>query len=119
MYNLTWKKYLPVIRILLKKSAVAEQCMTLNRTDFERSSKIRKPVCAFEIELISGRLDRLNPQAQVKSLLEVLHEDDATRLLLRKHHYGISLSSDFRLCIRNHHAPAQEPVPADTGNVAE
>jgi hypothetical protein len=110
MYTITWKKYLPVIRLLLKKSALAEQKMTLNRTDFERTSRIRKPVCSFDIEVINGRLNRLNPAAQVKSLMEVLTQDEATNQLLRKKHYAISLSSDFQLNIKNN-TPVEEPVP--------
>lgn len=109
MYNHTWKKYLPVIRLLLKKSATAEQSMTLNRTDFERTSRIRKPVCSFDIEIVNGRLNRLNPAPQVKSLIDVLMEDDVARGLLRKQHYAINLSSDFLLSIKNT-TPAEEPV---------
>lgn len=110
MYNLTWKKYLPVIRLLLKKSAASDQSMTLNRTDFERNSRIRKPVCSFEIEVINGRLNRLNPAAQVKSLMDVLMEDDTARALLRKQHYAIHLNSDFLFSIRNT-TPKEEPEP--------
>lgn len=109
MYTITWKKYLPVIRLLLKKSVQGEQKMTLNRTDFERTSRLRKPVCAFDIEVINGRLNRLNPAAQVKSLMEVLTQDVATLPLLRKKHYAITLSSDFQLSIRNN-TPVEETV---------
>lgn len=110
MYIITWKKYLPVIRLLLKKSALAEQKMTLNRTDFERTSRIRKPVCSFDIEVINGRLNRLNPAAQVKSLMEVLTQDEVASQLLRKKHYAITLSSDFQLSIRNN-TPVEETLP--------
>ncbi len=110
MYIITWKKYLPVIRLLLKKSAQAEQKMTLNRTDFERTSRMRKPVCSFDIEVINGKLNRLNPAAQVKSLMEVLTQDEAANQLLRKKHYAISLSSDFQLSIKNN-TPVEEIVP--------
>lgn len=109
MYNITWKKYLPVIRLLLKRSAGGGQSMTLNRTDFERNSRIRKPVCSFDIEIINGRLSRLNPAAQVKSLMDVLTEDDVARGLLRKQHYAINLNSDFLLSIKNT-TPAEETL---------
>ncbi len=111
MYIITWKKYLPVIRLLLKKSAQGEQKMTLNRTDFERTSRIRKPVCSFDIEVINGRLNRINPAAQVKSLMEVLTQDEVANQLLRKKHYAITLSSDFQLSIKNN-TPVEETVPA-------
>ena len=37
MYNHIWKKYLPIIKILLKKSVAEEQVLALNRVDFERA----------------------------------------------------------------------------------
>ena len=101
MYNHTWKKYLPVIRLLLKKSNQEEQRMTLNRTDFERTSKLRKPVCSFGMEIIKGRLDRVNTDVQVKSLMTVLTEDNAAMDILRQGNYAINLNSDFQLSIRN------------------
>ena len=38
MYTHIWKKYLPIIRILLKKSITESQVLDLNRIDFERAS---------------------------------------------------------------------------------
>ncbi len=112
MYNHTWKKYLPVIRLLLKKSNQEDQQMTLNRTDFERNSKMRKPVCSFNVEIIKGRLDRVNTDVQVKSLMSVFTEDSATMGILRQGHYAIHLNSDFQLSIRNT-TPAETPVPEE------
>lgn len=109
MYNHTWKKYLPVIRLLLKKSEQSEQSMMLNRTDFERNNKMKKPVCSFDIQIVNGRLHRLNAAAQVKSLMDVLTEDQAAMGLLRKSHYAINLSPNFLLSIRNT-TPAEEPL---------
>jgi|APDOM4702015191_1054821.scaffolds.fasta_scaffold208253_1 hypothetical protein len=101
MYTYTWKKYLPVIRLLLKKSAAGEQILSLNRTDFEKTTKLRKPTCSFSMELIRGRLLILNPPVPAKDLLEILMQDSITQALLRKYHYTISLNSDFQLKINN------------------
>jgi hypothetical protein len=50
MYSQTWNKYLPVIRILLKRSATAPQQTGLNKTDFETGgSRTRKLSCSFTI----------------------------------------------------------------------
>ena len=112
MYTYTWKKYLPVIRLLLKKSAVAEQSMTLNRTDFEKTTKLRKPSCSFSIEIKNTRSSTINPVAAAKDLLEVLTQDDASRPLLRGNHYAISLNSDFILHIKNL-SPVSDAVPGE------
>jgi hypothetical protein len=110
MYTSTWKKYLPVIRLLLKKSSAGDQQLNLNRIDFEKTSKVRKPVCSFAIELERGRLSPLNKSAVAKDLLEILMQDDAAKTLLRQNHYTISLSSDFLLTIKN-----SSPVNPETG----
>jgi len=113
MYTYTWKKYLPVIRILLKRSVNESQQLSLNRTDFEKTNKIRKPVCSFSIEVIGGRLHAANQSAPAKNLLEVLMQDEVTRSLLRQNNYSISLNSDFQLSIKNN-TPPVEPT-AESG----
>lgn len=101
MYTYTWKKYLPVIRILLKKAADSEQTVNLNRTDFEKTTKLRKPVVAFTVDVVKGRLNPLNKSVPARDLIEILQEDETTRSLMRQNQYTISLNSDFTLSIKN------------------
>lgn len=109
MYTYTWKKYLPVIRILLKKSADAEQTVNLNRIDFERTTKLRKPVVTFNVEVIKGRLNPINKSVPARDLIEILQEDETTRSLMRQNQYNISLNGDFLLSIKNI-TPPEEPA---------
>src|SRR3569832_104545 len=101
MYTYTWKKYLPVIRILLKRSATAEQTITLNRTDFEKNSKLRKPNCSFSVEIAKGRIAGVNPPVPARDLLVILQEDEALKDLLRQHRFAISLTNDFSFTIKD------------------
>ena len=101
MYTYTWKKYLPVIRLLLKRSAVADQTLSLNRIDFEKGNKVRKPVVSFAFEMFKGRLTPMNPPVAAKDLVEILKQDDVAGKLIRENHYGISLSSDLQLGLKN------------------
>ncbi|MBC7873831.1 MAG: hypothetical protein H7Y01_07545 [Ferruginibacter sp.] len=101
MYTYTWKKYLPVIKILLKRSATADQSVSLNRTDFEKTTKLRKPACSFAVEIVRGRLNAINQSVPAKDLLGIMHEDESVKTLLRQHHYAISLNSDFLLSIKD------------------
>lgn len=101
MYAHIWNKYLPVIRILLKKSAAAEQKVGLNRIDFEAANRSRKPAVSFNIELENGRFVKLSQSAPAKELVTALLEDDVAKNLLRQNHYTISLNSDFQLSITN------------------
>lgn len=101
MYTHIWNKYLPVIRILLKKSVAGEQKMGLNRIDFEKGNKTRKPACSFNIELVKGRFSTISQSAPAKDLVTVLLEDEVSKALLRQNHYTISLNSDLLLSISN------------------
>jgi|SRR5687768_8243220 len=101
MYKHVWNKYLPVIRILLKKSATAVQKLGLNRTDFEKGTRGRKASCSFHIELEKGRVTTISPAAPAKDLVALLLEDETTRVLLRQNNYKITLKSDLELIIAN------------------
>ena len=99
MYTYTWKKYIPVIRLLLKKAASSEQQVTLSRIDFERAGSTRKPSCFFTIELVKGRFSVDNPLAQplaARELLQVMQEDEVIRLLLREHRYQVRFNSQYQ-----------------------
>jgi|SRR6185503_20552096 hypothetical protein len=116
MYTYTWKKYLPVIKILLKKSATEEQKMNLNRIDFERGSRNRKISVHFSIELVKGRLSSSTLSVPAKNLVTVLLEDDTTRQIVRQNQYEIILGSDFQLSIKNTTPPSEpteEEIPHD------
>ena len=101
MYTYTWKKYLPVIRILLKRSATENQVLKVNRIDFEKATRVKKPVCSFSIEIARGRVTNINPPIPAKDLMEVLMEDEVTRKLIRDNQYAIKLGSDFELHVKN------------------
>lgn len=109
MYTYTWKKYLPVIRILLKKSVDAEQTVNLNRIDFERTTKLRKPVVTFNVDVVKGRLNPIVKSVPARDLIEILQEDETTRSLMRPQQYNIALNGDFVLTIKNI-TPPEEPV---------
>ena len=42
MFTQTWKKYLPVIILLMKRSDKAEQVLDMNYTDFARAAAGKK-----------------------------------------------------------------------------
>jgi hypothetical protein len=110
MYTYTWKKYLPAIRILLKRSSVVEQTMSLNRTDFEKTTKLRKPSCSFSIEIAKGRVAGVSTSVPGKELAGVLQEDEALKVILLQRRYEISMNNDFLLTIKDITPAASEPV---------
>jgi hypothetical protein len=108
MYTYTWKKYLPVIRLHLKKAVTDEQKISLNRTDFEKTTRLRKPACTFSVELKKGKFSGVNQSVPARDLLDILMEDEGARTLLQQGHYAVHFNSDFQLTIKSVVEPAAD-----------
>lgn len=105
MYNHIWKKYLPFINIQLKRSAGGEQILNLNRIDFERAGTGRKAGYKFTIEFIEARIGNIISNSPLASnLAAVMLENEATKEILRRGHYSISLNTKFQLITTNYNA---------------
>jgi len=118
MYVHTWKKYLPVIRILLKRSSAADQVLSVDRFDFEKTNKATKNSFSFLMDVARGKLSPSGPPLAARDLIEVLMNDEMSGELIRKNHYIISLSSKFELHIRNA-SPALEMMLPDQKNISD
>ena len=120
MFKPTWRKYLPVITILLKRSAGSEQLLNMNHTDFERAVGGRKTKYSFsQLQLNLGRINsevKHNPIA--KELAELLQEDLQTNRIIAKQRLEFEMNNEFQLIIRNN-TPAPEVLTDETANEAE
>jgi hypothetical protein len=102
MYNHIWKKYLPIIRILMKKSASGTQVLDLNRVDFERAGTGRKAGYKFTIEFTDGKVGNvISTSALAMHLATVILEDDSAKQIINENNYEISLNTKFQLTIKN------------------
>jgi hypothetical protein len=102
MYNHIWKKYLPIIKILLKKSLSEEQVLTLNRIDFERAGTGRKAGYKFKIEFTDGKVGNvISGSTLAMHLAQVILEDDSVKEILNEHNFHVSLNTRFQLIIKN------------------
>lgn len=114
MFGQTWKKYLPVIAILLKRSVNGDQTLNMNHTDFRRAAGGRKIKFSFSrLVLKNGRISNgmdLSPLA--KEFAQVLQEGEQSKNLLKDQEYEFSMSNDFLLTIKNN-------TPVDTEVHAE
>src|SRR6185369_15574313 len=109
MFVQLWNKYLPVIRILLKKSASGEQMLTMNKTDFERAAGGKKLKHTFKIFNRYNKLENAPKQPMlVKQLATALAEDEATKQLMKQYEYNIILNSNFQLTIKNCNPPEKD-----------
>ena len=108
MFTETWKKYLPVIAILLKRSIKSEQSLKLDEADFTRAAGGKKLKYSFNnVKLINGRTEidaRLSPMA--KEFVVALLNSDMIKLLIKNQQLEFELSSDFYLAIKNNTVPA-------------
>lgn len=111
MFTQTWKKYLPVITILLKRSVHSEQSLNMNLTDFERAAGGRKIKFSFtNLQLNNGRINSsVQHSLLAKELGMLLQEDEQTRKLIQKKQFEFSMTNDFQLTIKNI-TPPEEPV---------
>lgn len=102
MYTNVWSKYLPIIRIVMKRSLVAEQVLSLNAPDFERAGMKRKSGYKFSFGLKNGKLKNVIIDLPLaSSLAAVLLEDNAINELVQTKEFHISLSPKYELTIRN------------------
>jgi len=103
MFIQTWKKYLPVIILLMKRSAKAEQVLNVNYTDFQRAAGGRKIRFSFsDLRLEKGRAALGVKQTPIAlDLCQLLQEDRVSKQLISEQHFEFSLSPDFQLTIKN------------------
>src|SRR6266404_6311272 len=119
MFIPTWNKYLPIIKILLKRSVNAEQTLDMNKTDFQRAAGGRKAKFTFSMLLVKGRPQNMQaPPPLAKDLVTVLQQDDTTYKFIRQQELELSMNSSFQLMIKNCTPPA-ESEPKQENETAE
>jgi hypothetical protein len=111
-YISVWKKYVPIIRILLKRSATAEQVLDMNRIDFERVGGSRKAGYKFTIHFINGKPQAILLSDLEQSLITALQEDEKIKQQMLEGDYTFTLTTKFQLQISK--TPGDEPVLANT-----
>jgi hypothetical protein len=106
MFTNVWVKYLPVLRIVLKRSLAAEQQFALNAPDFERAGHKRKAGYKFLIKLRDGRLSNVIVDMPIaSSLASALQDDAAIKEMIANHEFHISMNTKYQLTIKHipHH----------------
>jgi hypothetical protein len=102
MYTQIWSKYLPIIKILLKRTVNGDQVLDLNRIDFERAGSGRKAGYKFSIEFTKGRVANIISGSPLASdLALVMLEDANIKALLIPNSYIVSLNTKFQLSLKN------------------
>lgn len=113
MWTETWKKYLPVIAILLKRSVKGEQILNLDEADFMRAAGGKKVKYNFtNLQLNNGRTGHnMNLSPMAKEFVQSLAGDDVINKLTGNQAFEFEITSNFRLIIKNKTIPAIDPQP--------
>jgi hypothetical protein len=115
MYKQVCNKYLPVIRILIKRSLSADQTLNLNATDFERASAGRKAGYKFSMGFSNGRLSSTVSTSPVaKDLQETLLQDELIKDCFKQNDYLVEMTPKFLLTIKALPNPAAGTQAAET-----
>jgi hypothetical protein len=120
MFVPTWNKYLPVLKILLKRSVNSDQTLTMNASDFQRAAGGRKIKFSFSMTLHKGRLHTIDkPTPMAKEFAAILQQDPVTNQLIRQFDLEFSLSNSFQLLIKNITPPVETPATEAEETVKE
>ena len=118
MYVQVWNKYLPIIKILMKRAVNGIQNLDMNRIDFERAGSGRKAGYKFNIEFFKGRVANVISGSPLASdLALVMLGDPVVKTLFKASDYKISLNTKFQLRIE--HIPGPEAASLAENSVSE
>lgn len=110
-YLTTWRRYIPVIRLHLKKSLTSEQSFKLNITDFESAGDRGKSGYTFNITMENGKVtNNISGSAVARDLYEALKTDDLIKAMLQDKAIKISVGKSFLLSIKTTHISAYKEV---------
>jgi hypothetical protein len=106
-YLTTWKRYIPVIRLHLKRSLTEEQSFKLNITDFESAGDRGKSGYTFNLTMENGKVtNNVSGSAVARDLYEALKDDEAIKAFLQERHVKMSVGKSFVLSIKTTHISA-------------
>lgn len=103
-YLTTWKRYIPVIRLHLKRSLNEDQQFKLNITDFESAGDRGKSGYTFTMTLENGKvINNISGSAIARDLYEAMKDDEAIKAMFQNKSIKISVGKSFMLTIKTSH----------------
>lgn len=100
-YLTTWRKYIPVIRLHLKRSLNEDQTFKLNITDFESAGDRGKSGYTFSLAMENGKVtNNISGSAVARDLYEALKTDDTIKDFIQDKNIKISVGKTFMLSIK-------------------
>jgi hypothetical protein len=98
VYTQLWKKYLPVIRLLLKKTAETDQKLQIYKHEFASTGAKNKLGYIFNLEIVNGKaVNKSSAIAVSFDLLNVLNDNALTSEWLKGKSVKISVNKACEL----------------------
>lgn len=98
VYTQLWKKYLPVIRLLLKKTADTDQKLQIYKHEFASTGAKNKLGYIFNLEILNGKaINKSSAIAVSFDLLNVLNDNALTAEWLKGKSVKISVNKACEL----------------------
>ncbi len=115
MYTQLWKKYLPVIRLLLKKTGDNNQKLQLYKHEFEATGARNKLGYIFSLEMVNGKaVNKSNKTAVSNDLCVLMGENEAIAAWMKDQQIKISVN---RACEMTLSALPKDASIAETASV--
>ena len=100
MFEQVWKKYLPVIKILLKQAKEEEKKLQLNKIDFEKALLLKKSSLRFTIEMVNGKVENIvSDSVLATALISVFQESESALEILTQGSFTIKMNNKYQLLI--------------------
>ncbi len=102
MFLALWTKYLPVIRIVLKKSVNEEQQVTLNKMEFQAVDNRKNANHSFDLSIVNGKAEKGVGFAAIgKDLFNILNNDLAVNNFMADKTITIKMGKSNQLTIKS------------------
>jgi hypothetical protein len=102
-----WTKYLPVIRILLKKSMVEEQQVAVGKLELQIIDNRKNANYSFNLDIVKGKNENtIGSTAIGKDLFAVLNQDAAVKSFMSENNISIKMTRGAQLTLKS--SPAVE-----------
>jgi hypothetical protein len=109
-FDSTWRKYMPLIRLMMRRAAKESQLLSLSKFDFIKAGAATKGSHGFKISFVKGSAENALHHQLAKDFLSAMMRDAAIKEMLASNDYDIGMNSKFELSIKNRTAtiPVQE-----------
>jgi hypothetical protein len=97
-----WTKYLPVIRILLKRSVREEQHVSLGKLELQAADSRKNANYTFNLEILNGRMENgIGSKPISKDLFIVLSNDLAVTDFMSDKMITIGMGKNSQLTLKS------------------